>query len=151
MITDSENILRGGTNGKILWEDHLVFKRKSWFRELTLYYDLWYAKVESASPFYTWLSESEQRSLSKCRESYWVLAYALDNDKISHTMFREMLKKQGMEEVVLTQVEGHVRVHPDFDGKSLNVYKFMAYCDKKLVRSVPVQLNVPGFLDTPLQ
>lgn len=151
--TISEVILRGGTYQKESWEEALVFKRMSWYHGITLYFDALLWKADLNSPFAKWFSPQEKEFFSKC-ESFIVSAgYSADPSKISHINFREQMKLNGYDDVVINNFASYLRSHPSSNDWRLQNYKILGYCKRSPSRlgSSNIIINFPSFKQLELE
>jgi hypothetical protein len=140
-------VLRGGVDKKESWDDSLVFKRMSWYHGMTLYFDALLWKAEVDSPFSKWFSASEKEFFTKC-ESFLVTAgYSADPAKISHVNFREQMKLNGYDDVVLNNFAASLKSHPSANEWRLQNYKVMGYCKRSPSRmgTSKLAVNFPSF------
>lgn len=137
--------LRGGVADKTRWETPLMFKRTSWYQELTLVYDLMITEIDNRSPFYKWFTPREIDSIKSCKRFYTLLVYSQDYLKIDHVHLRGELAKVGLVEVVITDFANQVRLHPDFEQFSLKHYKVKGFCAEREVESRDIYVSFPGF------
>lgn len=134
--TTGKVVMRGGIHGKESWEDKLVFKRMSWYYGMTLFYDVLIYKVDPASPFTKWFSESEKEYFNKCENLLVSVAYSADPSKISHVNFREQMRLNGYDDVVINTFASSLKTHPSSqEWRTLN-YKILGYCKR-----APSRLN----------
>lgn len=139
--------LRGGVFKKEAWDDALIFKRMSWYHGMTLYYDALLWKADLDSPFSKWFSPTEKEYFTKC-ESFLVTAgYSADPAKISHVNFREQMKLNGYDDIVLNNFASALKSHPSASDWRLQNYKIMGYCKRSPSRMATPNLaiNFPGF------
>ncbi len=136
--------LEGGVNGEKRWEENLVFKRASWFKELTMYFDVFYTRIDDSSPFYNWFSQSEKDSLKECVDIIVTSTYAFRARDISKTMFRDEMQKFGYSPITLNTFERNLRMHPDFARYQMGVYSAHAYC-RKGMQTRKIVIGFPGF------
>jgi hypothetical protein len=134
----------GGVYQNQRWDDDLVFDRVSWFKELTLSFDLFYTKVEKDSPFYQWFSDDEKRLVEQCLENYVVLTYAWDPMQISREGFFAEVLKQGYERLSIPNFHQNVKMHPNFARINVYLYKTNLICRRKLGGD-PLIVSFPGF------
>lgn len=140
-------VLRGGVDKKESWDDSLVFKRMSWYHGMTLYFDALLWKADIDSPFAKWFSASEKEFFTKC-ESFLVTAgYSADPAKISHVNFREQMKLNGYDDVVLNNFAASLKSHPSANEWRLQNYKVMGYCKRAPTRmgTSKLAVNFPSF------
>lgn len=136
--------LEGGVSRDHRWDDHLVMTRASWFKELTMYFDVFFAHIDDSSPFYSWFSESEKASLKDCVDIIVTSSYAFRPRDISRTMFRDEMAKFGYTPIALNEFERNLRMHPDFARYQMGVYSAHAYCRKGMQAS-DIVIGFPGF------
>lgn len=137
--------IKGGVYQNLKWEDQLIFNRLSWYKELTLFFDAKLARIDEKSPFNNWFSPSERELLFECDDYYVVLTYMLDAKKISKGMFLDQFRKQGYQKLYISSFESHLRLHPDNEKLSLNVYDVFALCRKKGGEKAESTISFPGF------
>ncbi|MBA2403388.1 MAG: hypothetical protein H0V66_01345 [Bdellovibrionales bacterium] len=137
--TTGKVVMRGGIYQKETWEDKLVFKRMSWYYGMTLFFDTLIWRAVPESPFSKWFSESEKEFFTKCEKLLVTVSYSADPTKISHVNFREQMKLNGYDDVVLNNFAAFLKTHPGSqEWRTLN-YKVMGYCKRS-----PSRLNTPS-------
>ncbi len=145
--TTGKVVLRGGIYQKEIWDDQLVFKRMSWYHGMTLYFDALLYKADPESPFAKWFSPAEKEFFAKCESLVVTVAYSADPAKISHVNFREQMKLNGYDDVVLNNFSSYLKTHPSAqDWRFLN-YKIMGYCKRAPTRleTSNIAINFPSF------
>lgn len=145
MISEGTFKIRGGVFQNVEWKDGLPFKHVGWYKELTLMFDLMITRLDRSSPFHDWLSNSEKELLASCRDSYVVMTYSLDSERITNTMFLENAKRSGYEKVSLNKFLEHLRMHPDYDSHSLRLYDVFGLCRKTEGPDQKLSIRFPGF------
>lgn len=145
--TTGKVVLRGGVHHKEHWDDSLVFKRMSWYHGMTLYFDVLVYQADPASPFTKWFSASEKEFFTKCENLLVTVAYSADPSKISHVSFREQMKLNGYDDVVLNTFSSYMRTHPSVSDWRMENYKVMGYCKRAPSRLATPNLgiNFPSF------
>lgn len=145
--TKGRVILRGGVYQEKSWDDSLIFKRMSWYHGMTLYYDALLWKADLDSPFALWFSPTEKEFFTKCETFLVTAGYSADPAKISHVNFREQMKLNGYDDVVLNHFATFFRSHPSATDWRLGNYKVMGYCKRSPSRlNIPdLAINFPGF------
>ena len=140
-------ILRGGIYEKKSWDDSLVFKRMSWYHGMTLYFDALFWKADIDSPFSNWFSSTEKEFFTKCEHFLVTAGYSADPSKISHVNFREQMKLNGYDEIVLNTFASSLKSHPSATDWRLQNYKFMGYCKRapSRVKGKGLAINFPSF------
>lgn len=144
MVQTGDLTLVGGIYEDKTWADKLVLKRVSWFKELTLQYDILYADLKKEeTPFYLWFSDKEKDKLKSCDAAYLYLNYTLDDRKVDHKDVLKQLEKKGYSVVDIPVFAKQLKMHPNYEYLSLQVYKSQAICGPKFSESTKV--TVPGF------
>ena len=142
--------MRGGVYKGEVWDDSLYFKRMSWYHGMTLYFDTLVYKADPDSPFAKWFSPTEKEYFSKCEKLIVTVNYAADPTKISHVEFREQMKLNGYDDVVVNEFASALKNHPDNSNWSLRNYKILGFCKRspsKLIQGRLV-INFPSFSET---
>jgi hypothetical protein len=145
--TRGKVVIRGGIHKKETWDDSLTFKRMSWYHGMTLYFDALIWKADLNSPFSKWFSPAEKEFFTKC-ESFLVTAgYSADPSKISHVNFREQMKLNGYDDVVINNFASSLKSHPQATDWRLQTYKIMGYCKRSPTRLDTSKLSIsfPSF------
>ncbi|MCE3011757.1 MAG: hypothetical protein LW878_01710 [Proteobacteria bacterium] len=124
----------GGVKAKEQWDDAMIFKRASWYHGMTLYYDALVYRAEKDSPFSRWFSSSEQQYFQKCEHLLVTVNYSADATKISHVMFREQMRENGYDDIVVNSFAQSVRTHPTFQDWNLQNYKVLGYCKRQTAK-----------------
>lgn len=145
--TTGKVILRGGIHQKESWSNSLDFKRMSWYHGMTLYFDALLWKADLDSPFSKWFSASEKEFFTKCEHFLVTASYSADPAKISHVNFREQMKLNGYDDVVLNNFASFLKSHPSATDWRLQNYKVMGYCKRSPSRLgiSNLGINFPSF------
>jgi hypothetical protein len=133
--------LRGGVYKDQSWNENLVFKRMSWYHGMTLYYDALLWRADPSSPFVKWFSPAELEYFTKCESLIVSVTYSADPSKISHVDFREQMKINGYDDVVINTFSAYLRTHPQAQDWGFFNYKFMGYCKR-----APSRAGGPGLI-----
>ena len=74
-------------------------------------------------------------------------AYSADPTKISHVSFREQMKLNGYDDVVLNNFASSLKSHPQAPDWRLQNYKIMGYCKRSPTRlsTSKLAINFPSF------
>lgn len=145
-IKSGDLTMKGGHFQNQSWRDEISFKRYSWFHEMTMVFDVLLARVPTSSPFYQWFSNPEKSTLNDCRDSYVVMTYHWDSKKVSKSDFLAEAEKAGYEKVDLKNFAAEMRLHPDFESLSLQLYSVFGLCrENNLVNNSTFFVNFPGF------
>lgn len=140
--------LRGGVYKDESWTKPLKFKRMSWYHGVTLYFDVAIWKANLDSPFAKWFSASEKEFFTKCENLLVTVAYSADPSKISHVNFREQMKLNGYDDVILNTFAASLRSHPSAaDWRLAQNYKIVGYCKRSPTRieNGKLIINFPSF------
>lgn len=142
-----EVLFRGGTYHLKSWDDNLVFKRMSWYHGVTLYYDALLWKAQAGSDFSLWFSDAEKEFFGKCENLIVTVNYSADPLKISHVSFREQMKLNGYDDVVLNTFAKYLKTHPSAPDWRLQNYKVTGFCKRNpsMTGSSNLIINFPGF------
>ena len=145
--TTGKVVMRGGIYQKESWDEQLIFKRMSWYHGMTLYFDALLYKADINSPFSKWFSPSEKEYFSKCESLVVTVAYSADPSKISHVNFREQMKLNGYDDVVVNNFASFIRTHPSAQEWRFFNYKIMGYCKRAPSRlgTSKLGINFPSF------
>ena len=139
---------RGGVYKTQVWDDSLIFGRASWYHGMTLYYDALIYNADKDSLFAQWFSESEKEYFHKCEKFIVTVNYSADATKISHVMFREQMRINGYDDVVVNSFASAVKTHPNYQAWNLQHYKILGYCKRlptKFENENTVVINFPSF------
>lgn len=136
--------IKGGVYKNMKWDDSLTFKRISWFKELTLTFDIFMTEVKKESPFYAWFSEDEKKLVESCLDSKVVLTYAWDPMQISREGFYAKAEEKGFERMSIPEFHSNVKMHPNFARINVYLYKTHLLCRKRLANEA-LAISFPGF------
>ncbi len=92
-IMHNEFFIREGNYKDKKWSDNLVFKKTSWFQELSMLFDVLTSEISPRSPFFEWFSKFEKSEIKKCEHFILILRYNLSDTRLSDGMFVRELKK----------------------------------------------------------
>jgi hypothetical protein len=124
----------GGVKGDETWDDAMIFKRASWYHGMTLYFDALVYVADENSPFFRWFSRSETQYFRKCEKLLVTVNYSADSTKISHVMFREQMRANGYDDIVVNTFAQSVKTHPTFQDWNLQNYKILGYCKRQVAQ-----------------
>jgi len=150
LIKRGQYRIGGGVHNDLKWEDDLFFTRISWFKELTLSFDLLETQIGKESPFYNWFSEDEKEMLNACIDSHVVVTYAWSPMQISRTSFFTAMEAQGYERIAIQTFQKNLQMHPHFARLNIGLYKTHALCRKK-ISGGKLMLRFPGFKEVGLK
>ncbi len=137
--------LNGGMQEKAKWKDSIIFDRYSWFHELTLMYEVMITEYKLTSPFTNWFSKSQKRAISECASFKILMIYTIDSAKISKRSAMASLEKNGYRRIAITDFMDSLRLHPDMENLSLQLYDIYGYCKKTPSLGSPIAVNVPSY------
>jgi hypothetical protein len=140
--TRGQVLIRGGVHKKETWDDSLKFRRMSWYHGMTLYFDAMLWKADLNSPFTQWFSSAEKEFFTKCESLIVTVVYSADPAKISHVNFREQMKLNGYDDVVLNNFSSSLKSHPQANDWRFSNYKFMGYCKRAPTRLATSKLAI---------
>ena len=145
--TTGKVVLRGGIYQKEIWDESLQFKRMSWYHGVTLFYDALLWKADPSSPFSKWFSPSEKEFFTKCESLVVSVTYSADPTKISHVNFREQMKLNGYDDVVLNNFSSFLKSHPSSTEWRVLNYKVLGFCKRAPSRlgTPNLAINFPSF------
>ncbi len=146
--TDTGRVkIRGGVYKELTWDDSMMFKRMSWYHGMTLYFDTLVYHADPASPFSNWFSATEKEYFNKCEKLIVTVNYSADPTKISHVDFREQMRLNGYDDVVVNDFASALRNHPDNSNWSLKNYKILGFCKRSptRIRQGRLVINFPSF------
>lgn len=142
---DGELTLRGGVFRDKEWKDSITFKRKSWYLELTLAFDLMTAQISNESPYINWFNEKEQAKINSCADAQVLLMYSYDTSKVTYEEVLIQIEKQGYESFEVPGFKNHFQMHPNYNFHSLRLFKVWGICSQQKKSSLNIFL--PGFLE----
>lgn len=145
--TSGRVVFRGGVYKNDTWDEKLEFKRMSWYHGMTLYYDTIIWKADPTSPFAQWFSSAEKQYFARCESLLVTAGYSADPNKISHVNFREQMKLNGYDDVVVNTFARFLKTHPSAQDWRLQNYKVMGYCKRSPTRmeTSNLAINFPSF------
>lgn len=143
-IKEGKYVLSEGIYKRKIWKTKLTFKRYSWYKEITMRYDLLLSPFDQFSKFNHWFSSSELKRIKQCTKAYIGLSYSLDTDLISSNDLFLQYKKYGYEKISIPNFARELKAHPDSTINSLNLYQAFVLCH----HTTPVQDEIvyfPGY------
>jgi len=145
--TTGQVTYKGGIYKKMVWDDNLSMRRMSWYHGMTLYFDVILWKADSDSPFSNWFSATEKEYFSKCESLIVTAGYSADPSKISHVSFREQMKLNGYDDVVINTFAGYIKSHPASIDWRFQNYKVLGFCKRSpsKMQTKKLAINFSGF------
>mgnify|MGYP007063429834 CR=1 FL=1 len=137
-------VVNGGIHQGLSWKDKLVFKRTTWFSDLSMLYDVLIADLELNSPFLKWFYYSEREEIRKC-EKFVVLGLFSSSDR--KTSENEIVQQVVSREAKIVNINGfykNLSYHPIFSKNSLNLYRFEGVCFPQAFPRDKL-VHIPGF------
>jgi len=144
-VKEGDFKVRNGQSADKTWKETLIFKRLSWYQELTMQYDLMLASVEGASEFRNWFSPDEISQVNKCNDFKVVIAYSFDTKVLPYSYFNRQLDLADYKKIEIPEFAKKLRQHPDSSEFSLNLYTIYGIC-KTSNTNKPLELELPGYL-----
>lgn len=146
-------VYRGGMFRTKSWTDQMRMRRMSWYHGMTLYYDSIVWKAEEESPFSQWFSETEKEYFEKCESFIVTVGYSADPTKISHVNFREQMKLNGYDDVVINTFASYIKTHPSSIDWRIQNYKVLGFCKRSPSRfgTSDLVINFPAFTQLKLE
>ncbi len=142
-MSQGNTFIKGGSNKDSTWSDSLEFKRASWYKELTLVADVWISDISPQSPFYSWISENGKKKLEQCQQRLLTFSYVLDSSMYPLTSLVSQIEAAGGRKIALSSFKDRLKLHSDYERKSLRLYEFNAFCFNSSTREIIVKL--PNF------
>lgn len=143
MKKEGELTLRGFKLQESETKEELILKRYSWYQGLTLDFELLMSSIKKDSDFYKAFTLEEQKTLSKCDAVYIAFTYELTGKRLSRGHLLTQLQSVGLNDVVTPDFAKEMRMHPDFSGESLQLYRFHTFCSSE--GKLETFINFPGF------
>lgn len=140
----SEFYLSNGVFAEKNWKEDLIFKKISWFHELTLVFEILDTPYNPQSSFNYWLSVDELNFLNGCKNSEIQLVYSLDTNMIPYSKYFENLEKEGHKRFVLNNFKSHLLSHPDAISNDLRLFQVIGVCK---VDQKSIHINIPGYTE----
>ncbi len=137
--------LNGGMQERAKWSDSLTFDRYSWYHELTLMYEVMVVNYNFKSPFTNWFSKSERLKIEKCHQFRLLMNYSLDSKKVSKNTIHTAMEENGYRKISIEHFKDSLKLHPDAEQLSLQVYEISGYCKKKTGQNSPIFVNIPSY------
>jgi hypothetical protein len=145
-VEEGKLVIKNGTFSDKTWNEDLVFKRSSWYHELTLNFDFLTTQFSPQSSFNFWFSKSELDTIIKCEDARVVLAYSMDTKEIPYSALYQQLENSGYTRFDVPEFKKQLLAHPDAQLNGLRLYHIFGIC-KKSKDIKPLIINFPGFLE----
>lgn len=136
--------LYGGATSGNRWDEQLVFKRASWYLEMTMIFDVLYAEITPESKFYNWFSTAEKVTLKKCEKSFLTIFYAKDSDRVSKSDFLKQARSTGLDQIVVNTFSKAFKLHPQYIANSFQLYDISIFC-RRDQKQTPLKIEFPNF------
>ncbi|OFZ27847.1 MAG: hypothetical protein A2381_07570 [Bdellovibrionales bacterium RIFOXYB1_FULL_37_110] len=143
-INHNQFSIREGSYKNKKWSDDLVFKRTSWFQEISMLFDVLASEINSSSPFFEWFSDFEKSEIHKCGHFVLILSYRLTDTRLSDGMFVGELKKLGYQMIEIPHFKDNLKLHPDYLNELLEHYKVRGAC-RTTQESSGLLISLPGY------
>jgi|GEM_PF-5213902 len=144
----SKNTLSQSSQKIFLEKEQLTLKRASWFRELTLLFDVYYMEISPAAlPLF--FKDLELSALSSCKSLYFTLSYVLDTGPSLDKEFEKQWKKQNFSSFSAETFLSTFKTHPLFESLSLQLYRPKVYCHPQ-AQIPPISIKFSNFKEISL-
>jgi len=140
------SIISGGVFEDREWDETMKFRRMTWFKELSMLFDVRLAELNLDSPFANWMTEDEKKTVRDCGHFLISLSYALDSKRLSQSMYKKQMVKNGYRPIYLPNFSTHLKLHPDYSKSTLKLYRIVGYCSPNIARN-EVSISFPGYKD----
>ena len=144
-INQNQFFIREGSYQNTKWSDNLVFKRTSWFQEISMLFDVLSSEINSSSPFFEWFSAFEKSEIQKCEHFVLILSYHLTDTRLADGMFVRELKKSGYQVIEIPHFKDNLKLHPDYLNELLEHYKIRGACRKTSSDQSGLIISFPGY------
>lgn len=149
IVQDGTFPIRNGVYADKSWKEDLIFKRYSWYHELTLQFELLITNISPQSGFNFWFSKDELSQFNNCKDARVVLAYSLDTKLIPYSSLYTELERNGFMKFELIEFKRNLIQHPDSVMNSLRHYHVFGICRKNNELN-PIKIAFPGYLEKEL-
>ena len=146
-IRNGELVITEGRYHNLSWSEDLVFKRTSWYYELSLLYDFLIAEVPINSNYRRWLLPGEAISANNCAKLYIAGVYASRDRRVNSN---DIWRAFDTNKLQFTNVNGFYRnlsFSSKFITNSFSSYKFWGICLKNDNEQIPVKFSFPGYTE----
>ena len=144
MFKEGEFTLKEGRFLEKKWQDEILFKRYSWYKDLSLNFEILLGEIKRDSNFYSWISPETKEIIKKCNKLFVSLFYYPSKHKELYKLMSKKLDKKGLKRVSLKRLEENLKMHPDLDQFFFHNYINQSFCsESKKNKTIIVQF--PGF------
>ncbi len=147
MVRHDELDISGGVYQQQQWDDEMALTRVTWYRELTVVFDLFLHRIDSKSKFYQWFSKSEKEMINSCTKFFVTITYNSLDHGINQRMFLNQMKKNGYETYAIATFAKHLRSHPDYLKWTLHSHKIAGQCLNSIGKKELI-MNFPGYRES---
>ena len=144
MFKEGRFYLKGGRFLEKKWQDKIIFKRYSWYKDLSLSFDLLLGEFKKDSGFYSWVSPNIRTKIKKCEKLFISFIYYPSKHKMFYQLVSNTLDKKGLKKVKLEEVEENLKMHPDLDQFFNHNYINQIFCSK-VKKTLEIETQLPGF------
>ena len=150
MFKEGNFSLKGGRFLEKKWQNKIIFKRYSWYKDLSLSFEILLGEIKKDSNFYSWISPENKEEIKKCEKLFISLIYYPDKHKKLYKLISQKLDKKGLKRVNLKRMEENLKMHPDLDQFFYHNYINQIFCSK-VKKSIEVEAQLPGFEDVKIK
>ncbi len=144
MFKEGNFSLKGGRFLEKKWQNKIIFKRYSWYKDLSLSFEILLGEIKKDSNFYSWISPENKEEIKKCEKLFISLIYYPDKHKKLYKLISQKLDKKGLKRVNLKRMEENLKMHPDLDQFFYHDYKNQFFCSK-VKEHLKINIQLPGF------
>lgn len=135
-----------GTYQDTTWSDSMIFQRTSWYRGLSMGYDLLLHRLDRQSPFAKWLEESEKEYLNNCHPLVIGIMYSSRNSPTTIAKLKKEITDQNYEEINLINFKEYIKNHPTYQLYNLWTHQISAFCGKHIIDGKnEIYVSIPNF------
>ena len=144
MLKKGEFNLKGGRFLEENWKDKMIFKRYSWYKDLSLSLDVLLGEIEKDSNFYRWVPPNNREELKDCKKIIVSLVYFPSKHKDFYKLILKKIDKIDLVEVKMKRFALNLKMHPDLDQFFHHSYINKFFCSK-VKNNIEFDLQIPGF------
>jgi hypothetical protein len=119
-----------------------IFKRASWYQEITMVMDAMVHEVVADDPLIELMDEEEKKQMSTCSKFYVILLYSQIGGRLKNSDFWTQFAGPDIKKVMLGKLKKHLLMGSQFYQQSLMQYEYAGAC---LLKNTEVIVQVPGF------
>lgn len=150
IVTDGKIDITGGVYHDREWNGAMTLLRKTWYKELTMVYDVLLYDLKRESDFLSWVSKEEKDFISSCKSFLLGIVYVSEDFGGNYRTFKNEMENNEFKEYPIMNFAKHLKGHPDYTKWTLQDYKIEGYCSQeKIVEEL--KINLPGFKEVKIK